>query len=127
MELKALFLAQLEREAVVTRKAVERVPEGHNDWKPHAKSMEMGRLAALVATLPGWIVLMVERDELNLDDPSTDEFKTKAFATREELFGAMEQGIEKARKALQGTTEDHLMMPWRFVMAASCCMRCPGM
>lgn len=50
-------------------------------------------------------------DELNLDDPSTDEFKTKAFATRKELFGAMEQGIEKARKALQGTTEDHLMMP----------------
>lgn len=36
---------------------------------------------------------MVERDELNLDDPSSDEFKTKAFATREELFGAMEQGI----------------------------------
>jgi DNA topoisomerase VI subunit B len=47
-KLKALFLAQLEREAVVTRKAVERVPEGHNHWKPHAKSMEMGRLAALV-------------------------------------------------------------------------------
>ena len=78
--------------------------------------MGMGRLAALVATLPGWIVLMVERDELNLDDSSSDEFKTKAFATREELFEAMEQGIEKARKALQGTTEDHLMMPWRFVM-----------
>jgi hypothetical protein len=59
---------------------------------------------------------MVERDELNLDDPSTDEFKTKALATREELFGAMEQGIEKARKATQATTKDHLMMPWRFVM-----------
>jgi hypothetical protein len=26
------------------------------------------------------------------------------------------QSIEKARKALQGTTEDHWMMPWRFVM-----------
>ena len=97
MELKALFLAQLEREAIVTRKAVETVPEGRNDWKPHAKSMEMGRLAALVATLPGWIVLMVDRDELNLDDPSTDEFKTKALATREELFGAMEQGVERCR------------------------------
>jgi hypothetical protein len=60
MELKALFLAQLEREAV-TRKAVERVPEGRNDWKPHAKSMEMDRRAALVATLPGRIVLMVAR------------------------------------------------------------------
>jgi uncharacterized damage-inducible protein DinB len=78
--------------------------------------MEMGRLAALVATVPGWIVLMVDRNELNLDDPSTDELKTKAFATRKELFGAMEQGIEKARNALQGTTEGHLMMPWRLVM-----------
>ena len=45
---------------------------------------------------------MVERDELNLDDPSSDEFKTKAFATREELFGAMEQGIERCR--VQGKT-----------------------
>jgi hypothetical protein len=62
-----------------------------------------------------------------LDDPLTDEFKTKAFATREELFGAMEQGIEKARKALQGTTEDHLMMPWRFVIGRQVAMRCPGM
>ena len=47
-----------------------------------------------MATLPGWMLLMVERDELNLDDPSTDEFKTKALATREELFGAKgTQGI----------------------------------
>ena len=76
---------------------MERVPEGHNHWKPHAKSMEMGRPAALVATLPGWIVFIVDRDELNLDDPSTDEFKTKAFPTREELFAAMEQGVERCR------------------------------
>jgi uncharacterized damage-inducible protein DinB len=116
MELKELFLAQLEREAAGTRKAVERVPEGRNDWKPHVKSMEMGRLAALVATMPGWVVLMIERDELNIDDPSSDRFKTKPIATRQELLDALEQSVARARTALQNTTEEHLMMPWRFKM-----------
>jgi hypothetical protein len=35
MTFKEFFLAQLEREAAHTRKAIERVPEGHNDFKPH--------------------------------------------------------------------------------------------
>ena len=47
MELKKLFLEQLEREGEASRKAIERVPEGKATWKPHAKSMELGYLAAL--------------------------------------------------------------------------------
>ena len=53
MELKQLFLEQLEREAEASRKAVERVPEGHTEWKPHERSMAFGYLASLVATMPG--------------------------------------------------------------------------
>ena len=62
MKLSELLLAELEREAVGTRHALERVPEGHNSWKPHPKSMEFGYLAALVATMPAWIVSMVTDD-----------------------------------------------------------------
>lgn len=116
MELKELFLAQLEREAAATRRAVERVPEGRNNWKPHAKSMELGRLAMLVATMPGWVALMVERDELNLGDPSSEGFRTKAVETKSELLKAHEESVTKARKALQGTTEEHLLKPWRLLM-----------
>ncbi|MHB2009842.1 MAG: hypothetical protein ACYCOX_17605 [Acidobacteriaceae bacterium] len=72
MELKEILLAQLEREAAASRKVVEQVPEGKNDWKPHEKSMPLGYLAALVATMPGWVSFMIERDELNLDDPSSE-------------------------------------------------------
>jgi len=39
MDLKQMFLAQLEPEAAATRRTLERVPEGRNDWKPHEKSM----------------------------------------------------------------------------------------
>jgi hypothetical protein len=52
MDLKDMFLAQLDREAASTRKMIERVPEGRNDWKPHERSMPLGYLAALVATMP---------------------------------------------------------------------------
>ena len=51
MDLRAFLLAQLEREVVANRKVIERVPEGRNDWKPHPRSMAMGYLAALVASL----------------------------------------------------------------------------
>lgn len=115
MELKKLYLAQLDREAAATRKAVERVPEGRNDWKPHEKSMPLGYLAALVATMPGWVAVTIERDELNLDDPSNEGFRAKPAATKAELLKQLDEGVNKARTALEQTTEEHLMKPWRFV------------
>ncbi len=116
MELKKYFLEQLEKEAVSSRKAIERVPEGQNGWKPHEKSMELGYLAALVATMPGWLAMMIDLDELDLDSPSGQTFRTKAVDTRAELLRLLEEGLAKSRAALAQTTEEHLMKPWRMVM-----------
>ncbi|HYM00910.1 MAG TPA: DinB family protein [Blastocatellia bacterium] len=116
MDLKELLLMQLEREAAAARKVVERVPEGKNDWKPHEKSMPLGYLATLVATMPGWVSFMIDRDELNLDDPSGEAFKTKVADTRAELLDRLETSLSRSRQALQATTEEHLMKPWRFKM-----------
>jgi hypothetical protein len=55
-----LFLAELERETPRTRRALEQVPEGKAEWTPHPKSMPLGYLAGLVATLPSWIVFTVK-------------------------------------------------------------------
>jgi uncharacterized damage-inducible protein DinB len=116
MELREFLLAQLELEVVATRKAVERVPEGRNDWKPHPKSTPLGYLAALVATMPGWVAFMVEQDKLNLDDPSSEGFRPKVVETKAGLLKQFEEGVAKARKALKNTTEEHLMKPWQFMM-----------
>ena len=112
MLLKKYFLEQLEREAVASRKVVERVPEGQNTWKPHERSMELGYLTALVATMPGWPAQMIDRDELDLDDPS-GSFRTKPIASRAELLRALDEGMENSRRALESTTEAHLMDCWR--------------
>lgn len=115
MELKKFFLEQLDREEVASRKAIERVPEGQNGWKPHEKSMELGKLAALVATMPGWVALMIDRDELDLNGEGKS-FQTKVVETRAELLKLLNEAIAAGRKALEGTTEEHLMKHWRLKM-----------
>jgi hypothetical protein len=116
MLLKRFFLEQLEREAVASRKAIERTPEGENAWKPHERSMELGYLAALVATMPGWPALMIELDELDLASPTGATFRTKPATSRAELLRQLEEGLERSRKALQGTSEAHLNTSWRLKM-----------
>jgi uncharacterized damage-inducible protein DinB len=115
MELKEFFLKQLEQETTLTRKTIERVPEGRNDWKPHQKSMALGYLAALVAAMPGWVAFMIEGDELNFEDPSADNFRTRAVNTRAELLTLLDEGFAKAKRALEGTDEQHLHGRWRLM------------
>jgi uncharacterized damage-inducible protein DinB len=78
--------------------------------------MELGYLAALVASMPGWVEFMVNKRELDLSDPENEMFRTKAVKTRAELCGLLAGGLAKSRKALEETTEDHLTKMWRFRM-----------
>ena len=114
MTLQKFLLDQLEREAALTAKALERVPEGQNSFRPHPRSMELGYLAALVAGMPGWIQFMIERDDLDLGDPSSAGFRPEVRATRAELAASLETAVAAARRALQGTTDDHLGTTWAF-------------
>ena len=116
MELKTFFLEQLEREVQASRKVLERVPEGQNGWKPHERSMELGYLAALVATMPGWLDFMITRDELDLNGPAGQTFQTRAVETRAELMRLLEESAARSREALARTTDEHLMTSWRLVM-----------
>ena len=116
MTLKDFYLAQLDREAALTRKTIERFPEGHNDFKPHERSMAFGYLASLVAQMLGWIAAMIDRDELDLDDPSNESFRTKPIALRADLLANLDKGVAGARRALESTTDEHLLTPWALKM-----------
>jgi len=100
MKLTELLLAALEREAAVTRSTMQRVPEGHNDWKPHPTSMALGYLASLIATLPAWIATMVNQDELDLKSPGAAKFKAPEWSKRTELVTALDASLAQAREAL---------------------------
>src|SRR6266540_3205918 len=112
MKMTEMLLAQLEREASGTRKALERVPEGKNDWKPHPKSMPLGTLAALVASMPSWSALIVDRSELDLASGIGAQAPVK---TNRELLQLHDQSLDAARKSLSKATDDHLMKSWRLL------------
>ena len=108
MKINELLLAQLEREIPATRKAIERVPDGKDDWKPHPKSMPMGYLASLVATMFGWMATMVETEFLDLG--KGEGASASSTADRLAMF---DKSVENARRALSGTNDEHLQQPWQ--------------
>ncbi len=119
-----LLLAELDREAAGTRRALERVPEGCNDWKPHEKSMPLGYLAGLIATMPSWIAAIVTQDELDLEAPG--EYKTGAYDTNRELLEGFDKAVARAREALAGATDEHLLTThWRLVVQGQVALDVP--
>jgi uncharacterized damage-inducible protein DinB len=117
MKMTELFLAQFDAEVNRTRPALERVPEGKDDWKPHDKSMPLGRLAGLVAGMPSWMALIINQDDLDLNPPGGSNMSQQPLRTPAELVKALDEGAAEGRKALAGTTEEHLQKPWRLLVA----------
>jgi hypothetical protein len=115
MTMTEWFRAQLAAEAVRTRRALERVPEGREDWTPHERSMPFGRLAMLVATMPSWVAMVVERDELDINPPGGSNFSQRPLHTSAELVQAHDAAVGQASDALARTTDGHLAKPWRLL------------
>ncbi len=116
MNLKDFFLDELEREGALTRKAVERVPDNRTDWKPHPKSMPLGYLSTLVAKMPAWVAMTIDYDEFDIKAPAASEFSPSVVATSSELVELLDKNVARARAALEKTTDEHLMKPWRFLV-----------
>ena len=109
MKITELLLAELDREGVGIRKTLERVPEGKNNRKPHEKSMPLGYLATIVATIPAWLDMVVNMDELDINPPGGPKFKPPEWKTRNDLLQQFESSLKKGREVLQKTTDDRLL------------------
>jgi uncharacterized damage-inducible protein DinB len=115
MKLTDLFLSELDREAARSRKALEQMPDGRNDWKPHDKSMQFGYLAEMVATIPNWILMQITRDDLDIAPAGEPQFKREKLTTRDDYLAALDRSVANLRTALQQTTDEHLRTPWRLL------------
>ncbi len=117
MKMTEFFVSQLDAEARKTRRAIEQVPEGRDDWKPHDKSMALGRLTLLVAGMPSWFVMIVRDESLDLKPSGQSSYNPPPMRTRAERIKAVDDGVAEARKTLAATTDEHLMKPWRLLEA----------
>ena len=113
MNMKEFLLAELNREVERSRRALEQVPEGKSDWKPHEKSMAFGYLANMVATIPMWINMQIAQDELDIAPKDGPKFELQKLNTSAEYVEALDKAADGARKAFNNTSDEHLKTNWQ--------------
>jgi uncharacterized damage-inducible protein DinB len=109
MSLNQNLIAELKQESANTRKMLERIPAEKNDWKPHEKSMKLGRLASHVAEMPGWITMMLTTSELDLAAGGRTAF---VAATNEELLECFDAKLTEAISTLENAAPEEFEKHW---------------
>jgi uncharacterized damage-inducible protein DinB len=102
------FRQQFMDEAATTRKMLARVPGDKFEYKPHAKSMDMKRLASHIADLPGWIYMTFTTDEIDFARP----YEQPAINSHEDLMAYFEKRYEEGLSTLVAENEKLLDKPW---------------
>lgn len=113
MQLREVFLSELDAEAANTRKLLELVPENHFGYQPHPKSMTLGRLASHVAEMPQWVKTTIEKDGLDMQ-PGTPPYLA---ASRAELLDTFDKAVGEARQSIAGASDENLTGTWTFSFA----------
>jgi uncharacterized damage-inducible protein DinB len=121
--LKQDALGDLDHELVNTRRVLERLPEGQFAWKPHEKSMSLGRLASHVVHLVEWQTMTLQTQELDLGGAPPP--RTEEPASREALLSTFDANVAALKDALSKATEPDLRQVWTLRMGEKVLLRLP--
>ncbi|MGA3040281.1 MAG: DinB family protein [Bryobacteraceae bacterium] len=112
MPISQALLPEYDHEMANARKALERVPENKFGWKPHEKSMSMGRLATHLAELTGLVPTALESESFDFAPPGAPPYQPKTAASRAELLELFDKNVATARAAIAAASDAQLMTPW---------------
>ncbi len=106
------FAAELKHEAGVARKLLERIPTEKFDWKPHEKSMTMGRLATHIVELIWWPQDIIAKPEFDFSS-NTRSFNPQTNAELLELF---DKNLQSTIGSISTTSDEHFQENWTLRM-----------
>jgi len=96
MAIKDAFLPEFDHEMASTRRTLDRVPEDKFGWKPHEKSMTLGRLASHVAELPSFATTALAHESFDIAPPGGAPRKPLNASTRQELLEVFDKNVAEA-------------------------------
>ena len=105
--------AEFAHETQTARKHLERLPDHHFDWKPHAKSSTAGQLASHMIECIRWVAPVFGADELDFDQGGFQPIHAKSGA---ELLATFDDEVAKAKQAMAGAIDTSATQPWRLKM-----------
>lgn len=102
---------ELEHEAPITRKMLERVPTDKLDWRPHEKSMKLGMLASHIAEIPGWVA-----PTLNDSEWDASGYVLPNHPSTAAIVADYDKCVAEALGSMGGQSDESLMLPWALKM-----------
>jgi uncharacterized damage-inducible protein DinB len=108
MTIPELLLLEFDEEMASTRRFLVRWPAASLTWKPHEKSMTLGRLASHVADLPNRCVAIISSDAY----VRPPDFKPFLGGTTQEILDHFDTASTEARARLATLREDQLAGVW---------------
>jgi uncharacterized damage-inducible protein DinB len=109
MRICEAVLPEFDQEMSNTRKTLERIPEDKLGWKPHDKSMTLGRLAGHIVELVGWANTSITTDSLNV---TMDKYQPIVATSRQQILELFDKSVKESRAAIAGASDEHMMQPW---------------
>jgi uncharacterized damage-inducible protein DinB len=125
MNITEYLLNEMNREVERSRRALQEVPEGKFEWKPHDKSMIFGYLANMVATIPMWVTMQINQEELDVAPEGASKMKRERKETSDALVKALDESAAGARAAFEKTTDEHLLTTWKLLARGKVVMEAP--
>ncbi|HXD29754.1 MAG TPA: DinB family protein [Pyrinomonadaceae bacterium] len=125
MTLTEFLSAELDREVERSRSALKELPEGKSDWKPHEKSMQFGYLANMVATIPMWISMQINQDDLDIAPKDGSKFEQKKLETSADYIEALDKAAAGVREAFAKTNDEHLKTNWQLKAGGNVVLEAP--
>ncbi len=111
MSMIQALVAELAHEAQSTLKMLESIPSDRLSWKPHEKSMTLGRLGDHIAEIPGWADPILSMDTL---DVATFPPATEPTAT-DQIVDKFNASLKTWNETTATTTDADLANGWKMV------------
>lgn len=125
MSLNEPLLEEFENEMQTTRKCLANVPTEKMSWKPHEKSMSMGRLASHIADMVGWASEIIANDVLDIAPPDGEPREMNEAASTAELLENFDKNLAAGSAAIAAASDETLFENWTFKYGGKALMTMP--
>jgi len=119
------LLPEFDMEMANTSKTLERVPDDKLGWKPHEKSMTMGRLAGHLSELPGWAAGTLEADTMDIAPVGKPAYQAQTATSRKQVLEMFDKHVSAARAAIASASDAELMKSWSLLKGGQTLMTMP--
>ena len=106
------FLAEYDHEAATTRRVLERMPEDKVDWRPHERSMTLGRLCGHIAEMPVWGRVVLGEDGFDVATSGERGYESFVAHDRDSLLERFDGAVAALREAARGYPDERMRDSW---------------